>query len=636
MDEFKKGAFVVGCNYWASHSGTAMWSDWRPDVVEADLKQLAAEGMQVLRVFPLWPEFQPLRLLRGAVTELRVGEDPLPDDEFGRAGVSRTAMERFAVLADLAAKYDLKLVVGLLTGWMSGRHFAPQAFDGHNHITDPLSIQWQVRFVRAFVRHFRSNRAIVAWDLGNECNCMGHAPSQAAAWTWTHAISAAIRIEDGSRPVISGMHSLKPDSRAVWRIQDQAELTDILTTHPYPYFTPHCALDPINTIRSCLHATAESRLYADIGGKPCMAEELGTLGPMFASDDVAADYVRTALFSLWAHDCMGLLWWCAYDQTELTHAPYDWTSLERELGLVTAQRRPKPVIRELKRFRGLVDSMPFAELPERVTDAVCILTEGQDCWAAAFGAFVLAKQAGLDISFQFAGQPLRPARAYIVPSVSGTKHIENHSWAGILDAVRKGAALYMSLNEPIIVPLNEPFGVQIVTREHRTGPARFKMKGLPAECTVGSPCKLTLRTPRAEVLAREPDGNPVLTRASLGKGEAYLLGVPLELHAAHTPGAFDATRNPPYWQIYRRLAAGMPTRRVARRDNPMVGLTEHPFGDGSRAVIAINYSPAPAKVKLALDAGYRFDRTLHGPAPRGGRCTIPANDAAVWKIEPVR
>jgi hypothetical protein len=68
----------------------------------------------------------------------------------------------------------------------------------------------------------------------------------------------------------------------------------------------------------------------------------------------------------------------------------------------------------------------------------------------------------------------------------------------------------------------------------------------------------------------------------------------------------------------------------------MVGLTEHPFGDGSRAVIAINYSPAPAKVKLALDAGYRFDRTLHGPAPRGGRCTIPANDAAVWKIEPVR
>jgi len=26
------GSFVVGANYWASHAGTAMWRDWRPDV----------------------------------------------------------------------------------------------------------------------------------------------------------------------------------------------------------------------------------------------------------------------------------------------------------------------------------------------------------------------------------------------------------------------------------------------------------------------------------------------------------------------------------------------------------------------------------------------------------------------------
>lgn len=46
------GRFVVGCNYWASHDGTAMWSDWRPDVVDEDLRKLAAAGLQVLRVFP--------------------------------------------------------------------------------------------------------------------------------------------------------------------------------------------------------------------------------------------------------------------------------------------------------------------------------------------------------------------------------------------------------------------------------------------------------------------------------------------------------------------------------------------------------------------------------------------------------
>lgn len=633
MNEFKQGSFIVGCNYWASHSGTAMWSNWRQDVVDADLKQLATEGMQVLRVFPLWPDFQPLTLLRGAATELRMDEDPLPDTDFGRAGVSAVAMEHFKALADAAARNHLRLIVGLLTGWMSGRHFVPRAFEGLNPITDPLSIQWQVRFVRCFVRHFRSHPAIMAWDLGNECNCMGHPPSAAAAWNWTHSIAGAIRLEDDSRPVVSGMHSLAPDSRALWRMQDQAELTDVLTTHPYPFFTPHCAADPVNTIRPCLHATAESRFYGDIGGKPCMAEELGTLGPMFASNDVAADYVRTTLFSLWAHDGLGLLWWCAYDQNELTHAPYDWTSLERELGLITAKRHPKPVIGELKRFRELVASMPFKTLPPRVTDAVCILTEGQDAWGAAFGAFILAKQAGLDITFQFADQPIRPSRAYFLPSVSGTRQISNRAWTQVLDRVREGATVFLSLNNAILVPINEPFGVEIESREHRAAPATFRLTGVASDFTVGSPCRLTLKPRGATVLARERDGNPIFTRATIGKGKAFLLGVPLELQTVQAPGSFHGKGRPPFWRLYRRVADDIASDRLVRKDNPMVGLTEHPFPDGSRVVIAINYSPAAAAVRLAVPRGYRFTGTLHGPSPRNGRCTIPANNAAVWRME---
>ncbi len=73
------GAFVVGCNYWASHAGTAMWRDWREEVVERDLARLASAGLQVLRVFPLWPDFQPITELAGVngkPVEMRHGEDP--------------------------------------------------------------------------------------------------------------------------------------------------------------------------------------------------------------------------------------------------------------------------------------------------------------------------------------------------------------------------------------------------------------------------------------------------------------------------------------------------------------------------------------------------------------------------------
>ena len=96
-------------------------------------------------------------------------------------------MARFATFADLAERHGLKLVVGLVTGWMSGRLFVPPGLEGLNVLTDPVAIMWQVRFVQHFVRRFRDHPAILAWDLGNECNCMAPVPEHEAAWTWTAA-----------------------------------------------------------------------------------------------------------------------------------------------------------------------------------------------------------------------------------------------------------------------------------------------------------------------------------------------------------------------------------------------------------------------------------------------------------------
>jgi hypothetical protein len=44
-------SFLLGCNYWASHAGTAMWSNWRRDVVENDFILMKRSGMNTLRVF---------------------------------------------------------------------------------------------------------------------------------------------------------------------------------------------------------------------------------------------------------------------------------------------------------------------------------------------------------------------------------------------------------------------------------------------------------------------------------------------------------------------------------------------------------------------------------------------------------
>ncbi|MBQ7719798.1 MAG: hypothetical protein IJT56_04360, partial [Clostridia bacterium] len=58
---FTSGKYFTGCNYWASHAGTNMWRDWRPEVVDDDLRRLAEYNVRVVRMFPNWRDFQPLR-----------------------------------------------------------------------------------------------------------------------------------------------------------------------------------------------------------------------------------------------------------------------------------------------------------------------------------------------------------------------------------------------------------------------------------------------------------------------------------------------------------------------------------------------------------------------------------------------
>jgi len=637
MAHMEEGRFSLGCNYWASHAGTAMWSDWQPEVVERDLERLAEHGLQLLRVFPLWPDFQPIHQLYGGggvEREIRFGEESLPHTAAGQAGLAEEMLCRFEAFADLADRFGMQLVVGLLTGWMSGRLFVPPALEGRNVLTDPVCLMWEVRFVREFIARLRDHDAIFAWDLGNECNCMGRVVNREEAWAWTASICNAIRAADPARPIVSGMHSLEPDTPGHWRIQDQGELTDLLTTHPYPYWSRHCRTDPVNTLRTTLHATAESRLYADIGGKPCFAEEIGSMGPMISSDEVAADFARTNLFSLWAHDCRSFMWCCASDQTELEHAPYDWGGVELELGLLRTDGSAKPVLREMADFRRFLEGLPFDQLPQRAVEGACILTRGQDHWGVAYAAFVLAKQAKFDLSFHFVDQPLPDAPFYLLPSLHGHDCIPRRRWLELLEKVRAGATLYMSLGDGIVSPFNGPVGVDIVTRAHRGEPFTVSLDGIDEGLTVtgdsGDDLRLEMRG--ATVLGREENGNPVFTRATFGEGCIYLLTFPVELQLTLTPGGFHGEGAEPFWKFYAAMAGDVLQERVLRIDEPQVGVTEHALEDGRRVAVLINYGADERSAVVEIIPGWEVEEVLHGMFLEG-TVELPANDAVVLMLE---
>lgn len=630
--------FFVGCNYWASHAGTAMWSDWRPGVVESDLQKLASEGIEVLRVFPLWPDFQPIEIHYrefGAPSSYRTGEAHLADDEAGQAGVSEVMMKRFEEFVQLSEKHGIKLIVGLITGWMSGKLFVPPALRGKPILTDADSIRWQVRFVSYFVSRMKPAPSIIAWDLGNECNSMGEIANREQAWVWTSSLSNAIKRADASRPLISGMHCLFP--RGSWTMQDQGELTDILTTHPYPYWTPHMDYEPMDTMRPALHATAESLFYAGIGGKPCFAEEMGTMGPMVCDDEVAAAFARTSMLSQWAHGLHGLQWWCANDQTKLTHAPYDEVACEGELGLLAEDGRVKPVLTEMAKLKRDFEEYPFV-LPERRIEAVCILNSDQDHWATAFGSFAIAKQAGFDLTFRFEDQTLPEAELYLLPSVTGVRGMPKRRWEQLLKRVSEGATLYISVDDGYILHFAEVTGLTVLDRKRRGEAAQAMLQGTEnTPITVPSSFRWTLRCDRAETLAAEADGNPVLTRASYGKGTVYLMSLPIEL--AMTLGKETCSRPDPnpYWKIYRAISEETTRGRILRKEDPLVGITEHPDGEGKLVAVLINHSPQAKTIRVRVTDGWQLAHCWRGKAETDGAggilVSLAANDGAVLSLE---
>lgn len=612
--------FLLGCNYWASHAGTDMWRRWDPTVVREDLQILTAHGVSCMRVFPNWRDFQPIAPFVDSHAHLREYRTEQGDRLTSPDWLDPIMVEHFSDFCDLCDEFGVRLIVGLITGFMSGQTHIPSALYGKNLLTDPVALLFQQRFIHRFVSRFRDRRTIYAWDLGNECNNLAPTVSEEEATAWSLTVANAIRAADPSRPVVSGMHGLVASrEQGHWTIRGQAEACDVLTTHPYPYFVPYAGHDPIASMRTALHATCETKLYGDIGNRPCLVEEIGTLGPMICSDENAAAFLRVNLWSNWIHGASGVLWWCANEQSGLTHTPYTTQMCELELGMRYADGSPKPVLTELGRFADQLRSLPF-ELPPCREDAVCISTFDQRQWGVAYMTTCLAKQSGLTLRYMSPDQPLPPSDLYLMPSVSGASVLPRETYLELQRRVQNGATLYVSIDNAFLAEFQPLTGLKIVD----------SCAGDSGTVALG---KNTIRFTRerefrvtpttAEVLATDDHGNPAVTVNRFGKGRVIVVNFPLEamlLNVREFP-----KKN--YYQLYRTVFADHLARKAIVTANPFVGLTLHPDADGNILCAAVNYSDTAQTPSFSLRHGYAIRKNLYGSPQE-----IPAFDACIFRI----
>lgn len=589
--------FMIGCNYWSSNAGTEMWRLWDEKVIEDDFKRLKEYGAEYLRVFPNWRDFQPINPYLGGgaeVIDYRIHDADLPSNPYY---LDETMLERFGTFCDLAEKYGLKLIVGLITGWMSGRSFVPPALYGKKLSTDPVALLFQQKMVTGMVTLFKDKPAIYAWDLGNECNCLVKAENRYEAENWTMIISNAIKKADPSRNVVSGMHSLTLENG--WRIADQAENTDILTTHPYPYWCRHCSEAEVTSVQTLMHATCETKYYSNIGEKPCFAEEIGTMGPMICDDETAAGFMKLNLYSNWVNGALGVMWWCANEQIDLKFPPYENKMVEVELGMFDRNGKAKPVLKELKAFSEWLKSTDIS-LPPAVDDAVCLATATQDQWGVIYSAYVLARQAGVNIRFADAAQELPKAEIYLMPSIKGISVMPAAKFDELKKRVADGATLYISLDNGILSDFNALTGVTVISSKTMPTFGSFELDG--KNVNYGRNRNYIISAEKAEVLANDKDGMPIFTKYAYGKGTVYLLNFPLENRMIGVCNAFDGDQH----VVYEKIFAETKKAFAVTCGNKYIGMTRHVAEDGTQWFAFLNYSPKAQNIGLSVKDGVEY------------------------------
>lgn len=617
--------FLTGCNYWTTHKATEMWKDWDEGEVRKDLKALSENNVKYIRVFPLWRDFQPIipcMKKRGHIVEFRLeGDRPAENRDY----LDETMLARFDRFLDICDEFGIKVVVGLITGFMSGRLFIPSALFGKDLFKDEMALLFQQRFVRGFVTRFKDRTAVYAWDLGNECHGMGNIDNRFVASNWIGIISNAIRAADPKRPIISGMHGIGIDeSESTWSIDGQAEFVDVITTHIYPYWTDCAGRDKIASFRASMHSTYETKMFSDLVDKPCLVEEIGTVGPNVCSEDVTADFLRISMLSNYANGAAGFMWWCSGDFTDVKTIPHAWYMTEVELGMMDTNRSPKPMLSEMKKLTEFLNSLDF-ELPKVKNDVVCVLTKDQKQWEIGYITHCLAKQSNLSLKFCFGEKQIPEADAYLIPSMFGDNIMCHESFDYITDRVyNHGATLYMSMDFSMVKKFADLTGNTVEDSGLIAQKGSFALSGKEIEYMRDR--TYFIRAERAEVLAKDEDGTPIMTRAKYGKGTVVYLNFPLEKKLIAENNAFLKNNHEVYKEAFSELIA----KKEIISENKYVCVTYHPSGDTAYCV-ALNHSPDTQKTELRLKPGWEIDKVY-----RGGVEELPPFDGAIFRIKKVK
>ncbi|MFF9408324.1 glycosyl hydrolase [Streptomyces anandii] len=329
-------AVRFGVNYTPSEGWFHHWLDFDLDAVRADLDSIAGLGMDHIRVFPLWPHFQPNRAL-----------------------VRPRAVEDLVRLVDAAAERGLDVNVDGLQGHLSSFDFLPawtRTWHRRNLFTDPDVLDGQAAYLRTLAAALADRPNFLGLTLGNEVNQFSAAPHPDPDRATAAQIDAWLeRMLTACEKGAPGKLHLHAEYDATWYQDDmpftpaQAARYGALTAVHSWVFNGTAQRHGHASLPARHHAAylvELSKAWAGDPHRPVWLQEVGAPAPLVPAEHAAVFAGATVAAALDCPGLWGITWWCSHD---VSRRLADFPELEYTLGLLTSDRRPKDIARVLSR-----------------------------------------------------------------------------------------------------------------------------------------------------------------------------------------------------------------------------------------------------------------------------------------------
>jgi endo-1,4-beta-mannosidase len=367
--------FSLGINYWPRSSAMAMWRHFDPGEIREDFLRIAGLGLDAVRFFLRWDDFQP------RIDAL----DPV-------------MLERLVTLVDLAMDAGLRVMPTLFCGHMSGVNWLPEwsldrstshgrfrtiAGDAESphgigdFYRGPL-LEAQLAFARAVGERLARHPAIVAWDLGNEFSNLREPASERDAADWSRRLCDVLATASAI-PTTAGTHGEDLTRERRLRLSSLADPYPFATMHGYTVYSAFTRdrLDPEVVPYLAALAAALARkpvLFSEFGNPTCPPGRVSPYERVAMPDeppnppvppddplrspyaclteDEMAVYCTRVLDRLHADGRLGAYWWCWADYADALRAtpPFDRAPHELSFGIVRADGSEKPVAAALAAF----------------------------------------------------------------------------------------------------------------------------------------------------------------------------------------------------------------------------------------------------------------------------------------------